>query len=170
MSLFIYPYKAGSKSVKSLADALNIPRIKRNNSRFQGGKDKTVINWGCTSLPEEVLKCNIINHPDTVVSASNKLKFFQMIDEHNNSTYDSSKYIYRPDWTTSKHTAERWINAGRPVVERHQLSAHSGAGIKIKNKGDVIEDCQLYVMYIKKKSEWRVHVLNGQVVDVQLGS
>jgi len=166
MSLFIYPYKAGSKSVKALSEELDAKRIRRSASRFAGDEEKTVINWGCTKLPDEVNSCRVINTPSAVAVAANKLAFFDSILEYNNYCgHDEAVAV--PQHTKDKREAQRWLYLGRTVVERHELSGHSGAGIKIKTGEDVLEDCPLYVMYVKKKSEWRIHVLNGEVVDVQ---
>jgi glutathione synthase/RimK-type ligase-like ATP-grasp enzyme len=167
MSLFIYPYKTGSKSVKALSEELDAKRIRRTGSRFEGDKEKTVINWGCSSLPDEVTACRVINSPESVAIAANKLSFLNKVGEFNDDVGYYDERVCVPDHTTSKEVAQRWLDRGYTVVERHKLTGHSGEGIKIKQDGDVLEDCPLYVMYVKKKSEWRIHVLNGVVVDVQ---
>ncbi len=165
MSLFIYPYKGGSASVLALSEEIGAKRIRRNGSRFKGDQEKKVINWGCSELPDEVNLCNVLNKPDAVGKASNKLTFFNAVVSFNNESY--VQYINHPTFTTDKREAERWLECGHKVVERHKLTGHSGEGIKIKQKGDLLEDCPLYVLYIKKKSEWRIHVLDGEVVDIQ---
>tara|TARA_B100001063_G_scaffold227047_2_gene237157 strand:- start:5765 stop:6559 length:795 start_codon:yes stop_codon:yes gene_type:complete len=165
MSLFMYPYKGGSASVLALAEEIGAKRIRRNGSRFKGNQEKKVINWGCSELPDEVKLCNVLNKPDAVAKASNKLSFFNAVRQFNNTSYD--EYINIPMFTTSKDEAQHWLDRGYKVVERHKLTGHSGEGIKIKQDGDVLEDCPLYVMYVKKKSEWRIHVLSGEVVDIQ---
>lgn len=51
---------------------------------------------------------------------------------------------------------------------RTKLNGHSGAGIVLAaREEDVPENCPLYVKYIKKVAEYRVHVAFGKVIDVQ---
>lgn len=166
MSLFIYPYKGGSASVIALAEEIKAKRIRRNGSRFKGSDAKTVINWGCSELPDEVAACNVLNKAANVSLATNKLTFFNEIQAHN-SGCDYDEHVLVPTHTDRKRIAERWLECGHTVVERHKLTGHSGEGIKIKQGDDVLEDCPLYVLYVKKKSEWRIHVLKGEVVDIQ---
>lgn len=73
-----------------------------------------------------------------------------------------------PEYTTDYQTAVDWVNAGKVILNRTQLNGHSGAGIIIAARAeDVVVGCPLYVLYRKKKSEFRVHVAFGQVIDVQ---
>lgn len=164
MAAFIAPYKAGSKSAKRLAEELGIKRIKKTNSAFKGGEDKVVINWGNSKLSEEVLKCRVINDPEKVKVATNKKLFFELI---HHKTYSEGLDVNIPGFTTSKRKAQDWLDRGYKIVERHKLTGHSGDGIKIKSEGEAVEDCNLYVQYIPKKSEWRVHVVAGKVILVQ---
>jgi hypothetical protein len=57
----IYSYSNGSESARKLADELGINLISHNNSVFVGAPEKVVINWGSANLPEEVLKCKVLN-------------------------------------------------------------------------------------------------------------
>ena len=161
--MFIYPYNMGSQSSKLLADGLGAKRIKREGSRFKGSPDKTVINWGNSTLPEEILKCNVINHPDVTNIASNKLKFFRVISEWN----EDNSQVYIPQFTTRRHTAETWVAHGHIVVARQVLTGNSGEGIVLVERVEDMVDAPLYVMYIPKKQEYRVHVAGGKVVDLQ---
>lgn len=158
MNLFIYPYKAGSKSVKALSEALEVPRIKLKNSSFTPSADKTILNWGSSKLTQDITgSCKVLNKPEAVATAANKMSAFQQL------RYQVSV----PSFTTNKEEAQSWLEMGNTVVERHTLTGHSGEGVKIKRQGDVLEDCPLYVLYIPKKSEWRVHVFCGKVIAIQ---
>lgn len=44
------------------------------------------------------------------------------------------------------------------------INGHSGAGIVIASSPEEIVDAPLYVEYIPKKEEYRVHVFKGQVI------
>jgi glutathione synthase/RimK-type ligase-like ATP-grasp enzyme len=68
---------------------------------------------------------------------------------------------------------EFWTEAGSipdeafPVVCRTVLSGHSGAGIYIADTRDDLVHAPLYVKYVKKKEEYRIHVAGGEVISVQ---
>lgn len=159
MAMYIYPYMKGSKSVRALSKALGIQQIKRERSRFRGGPNKTVINWGCIMLPEEALVCRVINHPIEVHRATNKLTFFQLIE-------DEGLEELLPPWTSDKAVAQAWIGDKGVVVCRTTLAGHSGDGIVIAERVEDVVNAPLYTMYIPKKDEYRVHMVNGKVVDV----
>lgn len=166
--MFIYPYKKGSNSVKELSKLLGAKQIKLENSKFKGSQEKLVINWGNSNTNEEVEKCVVLNKPEAVKLASNKLSFFLNIREYNNKHIQG---VVIPEFTSRKEMAARYFNAGYTIVCRTVLNGHSGEGIVLMDPArhnlEDMPDCELYVLYIKKKSEYRVHVLNGQVVDVQ---
>lgn len=157
MKAFILPYKNGSRSARALADGVGIKTIRLNRSRFAGGKGTVVINWGCSDVPVVVNKAEtILNRPDCVRLASNKLHFFKCA-----STDDR---INLPPFTESKEEALEW---GRTIVARQKLTGHSGEGIVLCEPDEELVEAPLYVKYIPKKEEYRVHVFNGKVVDVQ---
>lgn len=155
MASFIYPYRKGSKSVKALREN-GFKSIKLENSRFKGRPNKVVINYGSSRLPQEVLKCRVINSPEAVSKAANKLIAFKAMAEYGVSV---------PRFTESSEEASGWQV---DVVLRHKLNGHSGEGIEIVD-GDHREmpEAPLYAEYVKKKEEYRVHVFMGEVIDIQ---
>lgn len=158
----MFPYNRASEGCRELAQALGILRIRRENSRYRGRPTKTVINWGNSSLPEEVAKSTILNSAESVALCSNKLAFFR----HIRGTEAS---IHVPAVTESFDEALEWVRSGREVVARTVLNGHSGRGIVIMNNNDpaTLVRAPLYVEYIKKMEEYRVHIVNGQVIDIQ---
>lgn len=161
--MFIYPYKEGSNSVKNLREKIEELRvIRRENSRFRGNKEKIVINWGCTQLPEEVKKSVVVNNPEAVAIASNKLSFFDKMKDK----------VQIPEYTTSLEEAKEWSEKGETVVVREVLNGHSGEGIVILENLVEFQDynhhnAKMYVKYIPKKHEFRIHVSKGGVIDQQ---
>lgn len=149
-----------SEGASNLAAELDIRKIKHENSRFKGGPNKKVINWGSTNLPDEVQKCNILNQAEAVRICSDKLRFFNHISGHD---------ISIPDWTTDPQVAMKWVAEGNTVCARQILNGHSAAGLVImdKNTPDKFVKAPLYTKYVPKQDEYRVHVVNGEVIDVQ---
>jgi hypothetical protein len=128
-------------------------------------------------VSDEVAKCKIINHPTAVAIASNKKKFFEGVASYNDSLYEEADHdddyvdedmlVNIPDVSSNIERARRWIALNYIVVERHKLTGNSGEGIRLVEATEDLQECPLYVKYIPKKQEYRVHVANGQVVDLQ---
>lgn len=153
MTTYIYSHNPGSQGAKELAKALGIRRIRHEGSRVKLGRNDTLINWGSGRLPDHVTGAGkVVNSPEAVATASNKRSFFQRV---------GSVATCVPS-TTVKAEAAAW---GSKVVVRHVVNGHSGAGIEIVEAGATIPDAPLYTKYIGKETEWRIHVLNGQVID-----
>ena len=148
-----------SESGRDLAQGLNIRRLRHQGSRFRGSRKKVVINWGSSNPPEEVLKCRVINTPDAVRGVTNKLSFFRLLD--------GCDYI--PEYTTDLNTAVGWCGDGSKVMARTILQGHSGEGIVVMtpDNPDTFVRAPLYTKYVKKIHEYRVHVLNNEVIDIQ---
>lgn len=56
---------------------------------------------------------------------------------------------------------------GKTVFARTLINSTGGRGIVEFDKTAPIPNSPLYVEYIPKKAEYRVHVFNGQVIDIQ---
>ena len=161
--MFIYPYKAASKSVALLAEALDAKIIRLENSKFKGSENKLIINWGNSMTNEEIEKATVLNHPKAVAQASNKLTFFEL----------AKGQIPIPEFTTDVAVAREWLPSSAIVV-RETLTGHSGEGIFIcetneefDNYLDEIGRAKMFTRYIPKKDEFRIHVVNGEIIDVQ---
>lgn len=159
--LAIYPYHPASGSAKLLASYMGIKRIKHTNSRWNG-RGKVVINWGSTNL-QAIGSHNpsyIINRPLYVGVASNKLKFFQYLGEQRGVSY-------LPAWTSDRSTALQWIEDGCTVLCRTLVSSSEGEGIVLASTPEELVHAPLFTKYVKKKAEYRIHVMNGVVIDAQ---
>lgn len=163
--MILYPYKNGSQGAKELADGLGVKQIKKEGSSFKGNSNKLVINWGNSMSTEEVDKCGVLNKPASVAICSNKLSFFRHVSASNDT--ENRPYVEIPEWTDSRDMARTWIGLGGKVVCRTVLNGHSGAGIVIAQDEEHLVNAPLYVNYVPKKTEYRVHIFNDRVVDVQ---
>ena len=177
MRIKIYPYKPASESANILKQELTsgwmrningyvapIPIIIKPTSPRQNPDSDVIINWGNSTLPQNFHWLDKdLNHPNAVKIATNKFLTFQRLQLTN---------IPTPEWTENHEMALDWAAAGHTVVVRHRVNAHSGEGISLFTPDDDIRgvelpDAPLYVKYKKKRSEYRVHVFNGRVIDVQ---
>lgn len=149
-------YTKGSRSAKALQDWLSengFPKIKRT---LDPRPNRIVINWGCSKVVP-LASHVFINQPALVNVAGNKQFSFETFKLNGLSI---------PDFTINKEEALAWIKDGHIVVGRQTLRGHSGQGIVLSTTEE-IEDCPLYVKYKKKKHEYRVHVVNGKIIDAQ---
>lgn len=72
-----------------------------------------------------------------------------------------------PEFTTDRAAILDWLRGGFPIVCRTLLRSSEGRGIVVADAAEKIVNAPLYTKYFKKKREYRVHVFNGQVLDVQ---
>jgi glutathione synthase/RimK-type ligase-like ATP-grasp enzyme len=75
--------------------------------------------------------------------------------------------VTAPDFTTDIAAARQWCGEGHAVVCRTLLRGSEGRGIVVAEEAGGLVQAPLYTKYVKKKREYRVHVFNGQVIDVQ---
>lgn len=95
----------------------------------------------------------------------NKLDFFKYVDAYNKVS--PNQLVNIPEWTDSQPVAEGWQQNKKTLMARTILNGHSGAGIYVVEPDDFhVPKAPLYVMYKKKKHEYRVHVFNGEVIDI----
>lgn len=153
----LIPYKAGSASAKALADALGVKRLRIEGAPINLRGD-TVINWGLSNIQRSLNNCRILNRPEAIQKSVNKLTAFQFMEEGD---------VDVPDFSTDLEQARAWIRDGKKVVCRTKLSAYGGAGIVIAETEEQLVEAPLYVRYMPKDQEYRVHVMNGQVFFVQ---
>ena len=155
--MYIYPYKSDSKSAELLAKELGIKRIRHENSIFKGSKNTIVINWGCGNrLPDEVMKCQVLNHYRAIERSINKLDYFNLLSRNGVSI---------PDYTTDLYTAKSWLRKNKgPVVCRQLLEGHEGKGIVIADRLNQLIDAPMYTLFIPQTDEYRInlHCLYGK--------
>ena len=169
--LIIYPYRLGSNSARELKDAFVSHRALRvkADGRYRPFRNHVILNWGSSIIPNwwgglQNAVTQVINQPAAVEAASNKLSAFQKMKEAEVSI---------PEFTTSREVALGWVNEGKIVVARKLLRGSEGRGIVIIEKEagvdrvDTIEHAPLYVQYVKKAAEYRIHVFDGRVIDIQ---
>lgn len=158
-SIFLYTWNEYSEGASNLSKELGIRRIRRRpTSLFKPTPSKTVINWGCSELPGSFKVCRIINKPHSVRATSNKMLTFNIL---------SSRKVRVPQYTELKAVALTMLQDGRVVLARTKLNGHGGEGIVIVERPEDLVDAPLYVAYVKKQDEFRVHFCGSSLVAVQ---
>ena len=168
----VLPYKPASESAKTLADLLGVLRMRVTESSIRDDSDTTIVNWGnSTTDLSHLPSVRVINPTRNVRLASHKGEFFERIAEWNRT--NDYETVRIPDWTTRKSEANDWYRDGHDVVCRAVLQGHSGEGLSIANydeevgPSEAIPASKLYTKYVKKRDEYRVHVMGNVPFFVQ---
>jgi glutathione synthase/RimK-type ligase-like ATP-grasp enzyme len=157
----IISWNRGSRGARLLAQELVAKVVKHTNSRFKGGKNVTLINWGCKdqSLPVWSKPCKrVLNRPSQLNRLGDKYAFWELCQKEG---------VLVPEFTKDRAIATGWLERGRTVLGRTTLIGHGGVGIKIFQDPLDICDVLCYTRYIPKKDEYRVHLVNGEIISVQ---
>jgi predicted ATP-grasp superfamily ATP-dependent carboligase len=152
--IVINAYSVHSKSANQLADAMKVPLLGKFLSLTKYDPGVTVINWG--SGKADLGTCTILNKPEAVRLAVNKLKSFKVFREAG---------VRTPDWTTDVNIASGWLPAGK-VVARARLEGRDGDGLSIHSAGP-LPPAKLYTKFIPGCTEYRVSVVGDKHVGVQ---
>lgn len=142
----VLPYRQGSKGAAALAAALGGRVLRLEGSTFVPRDDDVVVNWGNSNRIAGV-GVPYVNHPDLITQASNKRSFFKLMQENNSD-------VIPKFWTSPEDIPDEAF----PVVCRTVLAGHSGDGIVIAATRDGVVPAPLYVQYVKKSQEYRIHV------------
>lgn len=120
--LKIYPYKTASASARVLRDSMNGLILKTENSRYRYRPNHFIINWGNSKRAPHLVGVPMLNSPEDVAVASNKLLAFQQLQASNVPTVE---------FTTETQVAQDWLSNQRTVFVRNKLTGHSGEGIEV---------------------------------------
>jgi glutathione synthase/RimK-type ligase-like ATP-grasp enzyme len=171
-NILILPYKVGSESAKALAKSMSFKRMRLTNSSLRDSDSTTIVNWGnSTTSLSHLPSVKVINKPASVRKASHKGEFFQALSEYNQANPKDPVSI--PEWTVRKSVASEWYREGNDVVCRDVLQGHSGEGLSIApyqeevSAANAIPASLLYTKYVKKRDEYRVHVMGDVAFFVQ---
>lgn len=163
MNTVIYSYNQYSEGAMALAKAMNIPRLRHDGrSKWFGGANKILINWGSSGLPDQFLRggTSVVNEPHVVHRMTDKLTAFKSL----------IGFARVPHFTDSLKEANKWLTEGHMVFARTVLSGHSGNGIVImdpEHPDTHNVSAKLFVRYVPKKDEYRVHIVGDKVILVQ---
>lgn len=157
--IVISPYQLASKGARLLADALDTIRV-RPNGKYVPKRNHIVVNWGQSAPPPWTAKghAEILNKFDAVKVATNKLLTFKALDGK----------VPIPEFTTDIKEAEKWFEKKKAkVVCRTLLRASEGRGIVVADAAAKLVAAPLYVRFVPKDVEYRVHVFRGTAIHVQ---
>lgn len=168
----IYAPRASS-SAAALARLVPMYRVDTGGFKSRAGERRYIqglpfLNWGGTGgmLLEQrqgKLDCVLLNHREATRSAVSKLKTLTILKEAGIPALEA---------TGEAIVAQQWIDEGpTKVVLARRDGLSGGRGIrKLMAEtitSDIVQSTDFYVRYFKKTHEYRVHVFNGTVIDIQ---
>lgn len=153
MRIRVIPYRQGSKGARSLSQALSGKVLHLLGSNYKPASEDLIINWGNTEWKQPSSTIRVMNPPNLIRQASNKLLFFGLMKEAGHED------IIPPFWTRQEDIPDEAF----PILCRTILAGHSGDGIIIAVNRHALVRASLFVKYINKKDEYRVHIGKGRV-------
>lgn len=153
-NILIRPPTRPSNGAQTIRQALgSVARLSRRDPVPR--QYNRIINWG-NSAPIRSVRTDVkvLNKPEAVANASNKLAAFRKMSEAEVSI---------PEISTTVPS----ITDGDIWFARTSLTGSAGHGIVVLRSGDNIPAAPLYVRYVRKTAEFRIHVANGQAIFVQ---
>ena len=161
MRVRVYPYKAGSKSARELANAIGCLRLKQD-TRFIPSRGDLVINWGRSELP-------MAWHYRPECVMNNSYNVYMALHKPIAYRHMKAGGVSVPEFTQSHEEALDWITRGHDVMARHTVHGKGGEGCQVvmAHSGDTLPNAPLYVRYMPKRWEFRVHSNGAQVIDLQ---
>lgn len=162
----LLPYSMGSKSSRALSSGLNGLQIDVRRQTYPHTRRDMIINWGAAhefahSIFNTYNPLLFLNPPSAIQIAQNKRTSYGHLR-------DRGLGDLLPPFTSSRQTAQEYLAEGHDVVVRRVLNGHAGVGIEIVRPGGELPHAPLYTRYVKKRHEYRVHVLRGRVIDMQV--
>lgn len=151
MRTVIRPYKRFSAGARALSEEMHVP-IRLRDMPLRG----CIINWGNSGIIPNQRGSVVINRPETVAVASNKLALLQACPE------------FGVPFTTDREEALLRLSSGAwgGVCARRILNGHSGNGLSIHTDPDNVPHCRLYTSLIRGFREWRVFFVGTNITTI----
>lgn len=159
--VIIYPFKMECEGSIELRDAirnLGLECIRvYPDGKYVPQKSDLIIDWGCSRIPSWKPSGEVLNHWNYIPVAIDKRESFIQFAQDR---------VDIPAFTLSFPLAQTWIAKDIPVVQRTTVTSSKGKGASVVRKAEQLnESCKLFVTFIDKKQEFRIHVFNGNIID-----
>lgn len=141
----------GARNLRDALRALNLRCLLSDDGRVR--RRGFLVNWGST----RPIAQGALNPVHAVGVARDKLATLTAL---------ANAGVSVPQFWTDRTQAE--AERGKSILlERHTLTGESGAGIVVKRQGEGLAAAPLYVRYVRKQREFRVHTFAGRAIAVQ---
>ena len=147
---------------KRLADALGVPIVVRDNTKNRGliNDDTIIINWGRSQDIDGVPPCFYINMPFSVGMCVDKVRTLCAMHSWGVPALSS---------TTVREDAKEMLARDGCIVVRRTTTGSRGRGCELVYDStfgtERLPVAPLYTEFYDKTHEFRVHVMDGEVID-----
>lgn len=150
MKLKVFPHNMVSRGSRDLSNEIGGVRLREQGSPLRFTSNTLVVNWGRSSFPREIGSPVVLNRPENVAQAVNKQNAFDILNRAGIPC--PINYPYEPS----------------RLVDHINVRGTGGEGLVVRKASDpVTEGTVMTVAYIPKEQEYRVHVFQGEVIDLQ---
>lgn len=169
----IVPYNKRSKGFRALVAALGL-KLKRPQDfeklvvdhQYANGSGKPLkkrpflINWGSGNIPAWMYSNSdkVLNAQQAVNNCRNKVRFFDLVK-------DKARV---PEYTKDIAQAMAWVEEGKSVMGRKETGSCGTDIVFYEDDPGAFQASDFWVLYKKKKSEFRVHIFGGNVISTQM--
>jgi glutathione synthase/RimK-type ligase-like ATP-grasp enzyme len=115
-----------------------------------------VFNWGNTRLATALRLNPVINTTEAVIRAVSKVETARLLEEAGIPCVKITQDVSR---------VSKWLGKGRRVFARRD-GLSSGLGIREVLSGGPVPQADFYSRYYPKTHEYRIHIFDGQVIDI----
>jgi len=159
MAIKLISWDRTSISAKNIARYFPGKNRIRPNGNYRPKTNDVIINWGYRGeiTAFDINRVNILNKPANVANASDKRRTLRILSEAGIPTLD---------YATNINGAAELFNNSTHVYCRTLISSHSGRGIVIASNPSELVNADLYTAKFENNTEFRVHVFNGNVIDI----
>lgn len=158
----ICPYKPGSAGARHLKAALEKLvgyTVERVGADYELDDNVWVVNWGAGhyigAARRGAKNVKVLNPASKIVSCINKIDFFEALNGSD---------VCLPRWTTRKHIALQWAEAGKTIYCRGDVEGRDGRGISVASSPEDVVNAHLYTVAIPADDEYRVHVFRNKPI------
>lgn len=139
-----------SDGARRLADALDLYRV--TPRRFGATRHRLGINWGVGVDYLVNPRQRVLNPPERVRACVDKTRALSLVGD-----------LGPPFWTRREE-----IQRGkRDIILCRRNGLSEGRGITVVRPGEELVEADFYTKYIRKRAEYRVHVVNGAAILIQ---
>lgn len=152
--ILIRPKPGPSNGAQVVKRALGAVLSRTNPIRRQF---RTVVNWGGTQSIQAAAGVRVVNAPAAVAKAVNKRECLSALSDGD---------VNIPEFIVSETVMKDKIAVDGSGIwlARTCITGSAGAGIKVMRSVADLVPAALYVKYIKKTEELRIHVAFGQAI------
>lgn len=157
MEFFVYKGARKSRGAVKLGKELDVAVLTPDNTMRQSRRGDVVINWGCTKMYGIPPGNTILNKPEFIWNAVDKIKCLTAMNEAG---------VPAPKWTTSLAVAQGWARLGFVVFCRLDKYGEQGRDIVVARSEKDVVPAQFYSKGINVQYEWRVNVVRDKMVNL----